>query len=306
MVVQCCAARGISLYRFNSEDFPVSIGIELDPTKPDDARLLPTTGDPVDVGKARGIWLRRPQWPVIRSDVSDEGDRRLAVQESIAAVGGLWRLLAAKCVSAPDALQAARWKLPQLRLASWLGFAVPATIVTTDPGRAADLLRQGNVVLKAVQEMAIHMEGAVRSGYVEAAIEADAPGAAAAPILLQYRIPKIADWRVTVVGDTVFAARTATDPTGPLDVRAAEGNSTAYEERRLPDATSRACVAYLRTCGLRFGAFDLVEDQDRGLWFLECNANGQWGWIENDTGMRITDAIVSELLSCGDAYARPE
>ncbi len=59
-------------------------------------------------------------------------------------------------------------------------------------------------------------------------------------------------------------------------------------------------MAYLRRAGLRFGAFDLAEDAEGQLWFLECNPNGQWGWIESATGLPITDAIVSELLRVDD------
>ncbi|MCQ3024054.1 hypothetical protein NLO85_26790, partial [Pseudomonas savastanoi] len=37
--------------------------------------------------------------------------------------------------------------------------------------------------------------------------------------------------------------------------------------------------------------------QDGKLWFLEINPNGQWAWIENQTGYPIAAAIVDELES---------
>jgi hypothetical protein len=296
MVVQRCADRGISIYRLNSEDYPVVVGVEVDPVNPETATLIPEGGEPVAVGAARGIWLRRPQWPVISSSVSEEGDRRLAVQESVAALGGLWRLLEERCVSAPDALQRARWKLPQLRLAASLGFLVPETIVTTAAETAVKFLDRGEAVLKAVQELSVRRDGIVWSGYVQPALPVDVEGTAAAPLLLQRRLAKVADWRVTVVGAVVHAARTPCLEGGPLDVREAEGVSTSYEVRLLPTKISEACISYVRQAGLRFGAFDLAEDASGGIWFLECNANGQWGWIEAATGMPITDAIVTELI----------
>src|SRR6202035_5192115 len=105
MVVQCCASRGVEIFRFNSEDYPQHVGLELQPLHPEIAQFLLTDDRQVHIGQARGIWLRRPQWPVISPDVTDPLDRQLATRESVAAAGGLWRLLATRCVSPPDALQ---------------------------------------------------------------------------------------------------------------------------------------------------------------------------------------------------------
>ena len=198
MVVQRCGDRGVSIFRFNSEDFPSAVGLNVDPLRPEMATLLLGDGGAVAIGRVRGIWLRRPQWPVIRPEVTDEGDRMLAIQESVASIGGLWRLLGKRCVSAPDALQSARWKLPQLQLAASVGFRVPRTIVTTAAKSAECFLRGGDAVLKAVQDMAVQVDGVVRYGFVQSASTADLNGATASPLLLQQRIAKTADWRVTV------------------------------------------------------------------------------------------------------------
>ena len=48
--------------------------------------------------------------------------------------------------------------------------------------------------------------------------------------------------------------------------------------------------------GLRFGAFDFVIS-DGGPVFLECNQNGEWGWLEQGTGAPIASAVVAELVS---------
>jgi len=31
-------------------------------------------------------------------------------------------------------------------------------------------------------------------------------------------------------------------------------------------------------------------------WFLECNPVGQWGWLVEETGLPIADAIADELV----------
>jgi hypothetical protein len=50
---------------------------------------------------------------------------------------------------------------------------------------------------------------------------------------------------------------------------------------------------------LLYGAFDFaVAGED--WYFLECNANGQYGWIEAETGLPMT-ASLAELLTCEHA-----
>ena len=53
--------------------------------------------------------------------------------------------------------------------------------------------------------------------------------------------------------------------------------------------------ALLGRLDLPFGAFDFAVTPDEEWVFLEINPNGQWGWIEDHTGLHITDAIVDHL-----------
>ena len=49
--------------------------------------------------------------------------------------------------------------------------------------------------------------------------------------------------------------------------------------------------------GLRYGAIDMVFTPDGRYVFLEINPNGQYLWIEYQTGMPISDAICDLLMS---------
>ena len=207
MVVQRCVKRGVEIYRFNSEDYPQHIGIQLDPLHPEAAQLLLADDRRVAIGQARGIWLRRPQWPVIAPAVTDPLDRQLAVRESVAAAGGLWRLLAHRCVSPADVLQAARWKLPQLQLAARLGFNIPETIVTTNLEAAQRFVAAGPTVIKAVQDAYARVGTTLLTGMTERVRPDDLQGVEAAPVMLQREVAKLADYRVTVIGREVFACQ---------------------------------------------------------------------------------------------------
>jgi hypothetical protein len=64
--------------------------------------------------------------------------------------------------------------------------------------------------------------------------------------------------------------------------------------------------------GLAFGAFDFMVTPDHEWFALECNPEGQWDWIEENTGLPIADAIARHLLSTAHpravnlGYFRPQ
>jgi hypothetical protein len=297
MVVQRCAAKGVEVYRFNSEDYPQHVELELDPVHPEDAQLHLADDRRVAIGRTRGIWLRRPQWPVISPAVTDPVDRQLSVRESVAAAGGLWRLLFHLCVSPPDALQAARWKLPQLQLAARLGFRVPETIVTSNLAAAQRFVDAEPTVIKAVQDAYAKVGTTLVTGMTQRVRSEQLRGVDLAPVMLQREVAKIADFRVTVIGRRVFAARITIPPDAPLDVRATPPADCEIAVVDLPASVQSACLAFVAATGLRFAAFDLATTTDGAFWFFECNPNGQWGWIEFATGAPITDALVELLVS---------
>ena len=56
-----------------------------------------------------------------------------------------------------------------------------------------------------------------------------------------------------------------------------------------------ALRAYLRHCGLRFGAFDLIVTPEGEHVFLELNPNGQWYWVELATKAPMAEAMADLL-----------
>jgi hypothetical protein len=224
-------------------------------------------------------------------------DRVFAQQEAVAAIGGAWRVLGDRCVSPPDAMQSARWKVAQLARAARVGLAVPVSLVTNDPATAAAFAAAGPTIAKAAAEVRVETAKETLIGQTFALDESfDSEGVRPTPVLLQRRIEKVADLRVTAVGRALFAVRIVTPAGAPLDFRLSEPRDCRYEVVDLPETVSGALLLYLDSFGLRFGAFDLAEDPDGTLWFLECNPAGQWGWLEPLTGLDMTTRIVELLL----------
>ncbi|MFJ8746837.1 hypothetical protein ACIRL2_46790 [Embleya sp. NPDC127516] len=115
--------------------------------------------------------------------------------------------------------------------------------------------------------------------------------------LFQARVDKVADIRATVVGERVFCAR-ITAPRGVLDWRAAY-KSLTYTVVMCPRELHVGMRRFLADFGLSYGAFDFAVTAD-GTWrFLECNPNGQWGWVQHETGLKISSALA-DLLENGE------
>ncbi|GAA2692766.1 hypothetical protein [Streptomyces lunalinharesii] len=116
----------------------------------------------------------------------------------------------------------------------------------------------------------------------------------ATPHLFQAQVPKIADVRVVIVGPKVFAIRIDSDL---LDWRA-DYSALTYTPMTLPADVERALIAHLDHFGLASGSFDLCITPDGDLRWLELNPNGQWGWLEAETGLPLTQAFA-DLLEQG-------
>jgi hypothetical protein len=296
LVVAQCESRGVDLFRFNSEEYPVRVGLHVEPSDPSTATLVTDAGD-VRIGGA-GIWIWRPQWPTLDPHVTDEWDAEFAKQEAVAALGGLLRLLSDRCVSPPDSMQAARWKLPQVAVAKAVGMLVPMTIATSDPSRAKAFAKSGPTVAKAVAESRVSLGDEERAGYVNPFSEpTDWASVRVTPMVLQRQVEKRADLRITVVGRRLFPVRITTPVGSPVDFRILDADSCAYEAFEVEPRLEAACLAFLDHFGLLFGAFDFAEDTEGRPWFLECNPAGQWGWLEEHANLPITSALIALLLS---------
>ena len=48
--------------------------------------------------------------------------------------------------------------------------------------------------------------------------------------------------------------------------------------------------------GLEYCSLDFIVDKHDKLIFLEVNPNGSWAYIENATGMPITEAVTNLIM----------
>ncbi|MFC7386296.1 hypothetical protein [Sphaerisporangium rhizosphaerae] len=197
-------------------------------------------------------------------------------------------------MSHPWTLAEAEHKPLQLATAQRAGFIVPATLITNRVEDArAFAVQHGPIIYKPLRSTSyVDPNGdlcTIWTTLVDPA-ELDETVNHTAHLFQAY-VTKHADLRVTVVGERVFCVQIDSDL---LDWRA-DYDRLTYRVVDPPSGLGERCMTYLRCCDLRFGAFDFALTED-GPVFLECNPNGQWGWLEDQTGLPIARAVADLLL----------
>lgn len=300
MVVVHLNATGVPVVRLDPADLTDGVALSGEYVHGSFRGHLSVGGRLVGISGLRSIWVRRPGTPAARAAAPSDW----LTEESAQALYGMLRGSDARWMNHPDAARRARHKPWQLRLAQRCGLPVPATIVTTFPQAAREFAeRYPDLVVKPVS--GAHPQDPPRAVPTSrVAPDTDFAAVAFGPTLLQRRVAKRADVRLTVVGETMLAARKPTGADDEVDVRFAPSTSS-WEPTEVPARVAAAVRDYLRAAELAYGAFDFAEDGDGTWWFLECNQSGQFGFVEVDTGQPIARGIAEWLARPGpDPRAR--
>ena len=214
-------------------------------------------------------------------------------------------------VYADDVVNSRRSKVCMIKpyqqmVAAEAGFLVPPTCVTNAKADAISFLaKEPNLVLKSLsagQVMPRPEENPVP--YNVMTMEADSEVLHAAPAdtigrcphFLQRNIAKSFELRLVVVGERMFAFRidSQAHETSRLDWRTAI-HHLEFEPFELPVAVARKVGKFFDTLGLFTGSLDLIVDEEGRYWFLECNHDGQWLWMDPIVDGAISKAFASAL-----------
>ena len=304
-VVARLRTRGIEPLRFDPADFPARARLSLAFDARGAARAtLHTASDRIELHRLSAIWFRRPGVPEPDAQVHDARLRRYIAAECAGHLDDVWDALACRCFPAtPLTILRAETKASQLALAGALGFELPPTLFTTEPADFLDFHRRhaGRIVSKVAGPAFNRHYGPDLGRYSEIVSTRDVGYADAvrfAPSIFQAYVDKRIELRVTVVGGQVFAAEIHSQATRRTrhDWRRYDLAHTPHRRHALPRDIAQRCVVLVRRLGLAYGAIDLVLTPDGRYVFLEINPNGQYLWIEQLTGLPISEAIAEWLM----------
>jgi glutathione synthase/RimK-type ligase-like ATP-grasp enzyme len=242
-------------------------------------------------------WFRRTKLPNIEGATEEErlyllGEYDALIQNILSSIDCNW-------LSEPRHIYFAENKTVQLRKAKELGFKVPSTLVTNDKNKVKLFYERnnGNIIIKPISRTRIDYRDQpafiftnVLTKDVVEALESFEVN----PCILQENIKKKYEIRATVVGDKVFAASVDSqkDEATKVDWRR---KKLDFKETELPKLMEQRCVQLVKELNLGFGALDLIKTEEDEYYFLELNPNGQWAWIELQTGQKISEAIINLL-----------
>ncbi|MFF5981068.1 ATP-grasp ribosomal peptide maturase [Streptomyces olindensis] len=292
VVISELHGRDVPVVRFDSGDFPNALSVAATITSHGVAGTLSTPSRSADLSGIRSLYYRRPSgftFPHL-----DQQDARFAITQARYGLGGILASLpGCRYVNHPHRVGDAEFKPSGLATAAAAGFRLPRTVITSDPDTARSFVRQYSPVIYKPLSAPLYRIDGVSCTVEVAEVRADDINEAVSGTahLFQQRVDKVADVRVTVIGDQVFAVRIDSDL---LDWRTDYGR-LRYSVAQPPPGVTEALHAYLARFGLVFGAFDFAVDGQGQWWFLECNPSGQWYWLEPETGLPML-AAMADLL----------
>lgn len=298
-------ARGASLHWVDHTQFPRTARVSL--RLGGEQRVLWRLPDrDLDLSGLTAIWHRRPYMPIPADAITEARLVKTIVDDGDLFLRDLWSATGCLTVPAPSAVyRRADFKACQLTAAVRLGLEIPDTLFTNDPGEALDFYRRhdGFVISKLVSPVINrdHLDD-VAIRYTELVTHRDVGYFQAVkygPVAFQAYVPKKLELRITIVGDRIFPVEIHSQATRRTkhDWRKYDHFNTPLRAHDLPDRIASKLLALMRGFELRFGAIDMILTPDGRYVFLEINPNGQFLWIEQITGVPISDALCDLLLA---------
>ena len=300
-IVKKLRDRKIEFYRFNTEDLTKTCSISLNFSSKTFLLKDLITGQIFDLKSFKSVYFRRPEIPSFNDLQINHSERLFLRNECAYTLEGVFKILKnAFWISPIYAIREAENKIYQLELAQSLGLKIPETIITDSYEDFKQFYHQNHndCIIKPIKSGLI--ENGKRSKVVFTSIIKESQNFkkrfGISPNFIQSHIHKKGDIRVTIVGGKAFPTfiHSQENPETEVDWRKGE-NLLPHTKIDLPSHVLKKCINLTSILKLKFGAIDLILDKNGEYFFLEINPNGQWAWIEKQTGYKISDEITNLL-----------
>lgn len=191
-------------------------------------------------------------------------------------------------------------KYLQMKYAAEVGLVVPRTLVSND---RSELIRFAEayspVVLKLMHQDFYKGSGNDYQGiYVNIVTAEELAGFGSVgenPVVLQQYTEKSFEVRYTVVGDDHFVCRidSQRSSVARTDWRRYDIPNTPHYIMQPPKDIRTKVSELMSLLQIEYGALGFIVTPDGDWFFLEVNSMGQFLWIEDLTGLSISDGIVN-------------
>ncbi|MBD2201142.1 MvdC family ATP-grasp ribosomal peptide maturase [Calothrix sp. FACHB-1219] len=302
-VVDALSKRGVKPFRLNTDQFPIAVQLQADIRNSQASHRLEYGDVSISTEQVQAVWMRRI-WPAQLNQELAPQYQQACIRESLAALDGFWDSLKhARWVDNLQRINAAENKLRQLRVASEVGLVIPQTLVTNNPQQVKEFFAHvgGKMVTKLLTPLSYSMEGSSFFLYTSVVKEedlADLETLRYCPMVFQEQIPKQQELRVVYVNGQVFvgALDASKYNATTVDWRKGTAETCVWLNHQLPEEIIQRLQAFMGKFGLTFGAFDLIQTPSGEYVFLEVNPTGEWGMLERDLQLPISEAIADALV----------
>lgn len=302
-VAAALSRRGVQPFRLNTDQFPIAIQLQAHLGNNGTSHRLEYGDISISTEQVQAVWMRRI-WPPQLSQELAPQYQQACIRESLATLDGFWDSLQnVRWVDNLSRISAAENKLRQLRCAGEVGLVIPQTLVTNNPEEVREFFTQvgGKMVTKLLTPLSYSMEGSSFFLYTNVVKEKDLADLGTlrhCPMVFQEQIPKLQELRVVYVDGKVFvgALDASKYNASTVDWRRGTSEVCVWLNHELPDEIIQRLQAFMAKFGLIFGAFDLIQTPSGEYVFLEVNPTGEWGMLERDLQLPISEAIADALM----------
>ncbi|MEP7031215.1 MAG: MvdC/MvdD family ATP grasp protein [Pseudolabrys sp.] len=289
--------RNIPCLRWNLDQFPQSAALTYRASNDRFEGEMAIDGRRLDLASIGSIWCRGFRPSGFPAGLHEE-DLKFVGDESQRAMDALLTIADVLWMNHPQCHTRANSKAAQLNKARLVGLDIPPTVITNDPQHVRDFIAQspGAVVYKAhSQTLNLEPGKALYTGLVSEKEIKNLDLIQTSPGIFQKYVDKAFEVRATVVGSRVFAAKIDSQAKQESQVDWRRLPFDINEPIDLPTDVQAKMQALMRIFGLNFGAFDFIVTPDGRYVFLEVNPAGQYMWVEAETKLPITAALVDVL-----------
>lgn len=312
-VVNLMNERGIPVFRLNTEALMVDYSfawVHYNGKTPDFYIKNQETGQSVWGHEIKSVWYRRPDKPkLFPYTINEDVDRHNEVEANQFLNYLMYYLTDIYSIGSHFYDKRANSKMLQSKVAVELGMKIAPTCFSNVKADILDFSKEYECIsLKCLRDHWVNGDDGnvydLCTQKVPSSLLNKQPNEAFTQtvVFAQQYIEKKYELRITVMGPYVFTCKLdsqlLTPTTGSVDWRQGYGHGLKHEIIETTKEINSFCKQYLRRFNLNFGCFDFIVTPNDEYVFLECNPNGQWGWIEDECHIPMSEAMVDCLDNC--------
>jgi glutathione synthase/RimK-type ligase-like ATP-grasp enzyme len=298
-ILRSVTNHGATVIRINTDS--ITDGSEIFSFSPFEPDSIVLSNHPIHASEIRSVFVHHPDLELAQGLGLDPIDRDLAISGWRNYLNSLEVLFNnARWLNKPSLSRQSANVSFQLRAAHTCGFRVPRTLFSNEQAAVGQFAKQHErMVIKSGPLLGAYLPGKRLLTSIIQYENIDPEVLRRSPCLFQEYIPKLYELRVHVIGNRVLTCRidSQSNESTRIDWRNFSISKTPHYKFELSKTLDEACCSLVSLLRLELGILDLIVTPEGETVFLECNSQGHWLWIEELTGLPITNTIAERLYS---------